>query len=57
MLALQHAVDELEEAALCRHAYSRTGNGLKELVYYLVDRDEFMVAFNFQKIRRLFKRT
>jgi len=46
MLALEHAVDELEEAALCRHAYSRTGNGLKELVYYIVDRDEFMVAFN-----------
>lgn len=46
MLALEHAVDELEEAALCRHAYSRTGNGLKELVYYIVDRDEFMAAFN-----------
>ena len=46
MLALEHAVDELEEAGLCRHAYSRTGNGLKELVYYIVDRGEFMAAFN-----------
>ena len=46
MLALEHAVDELGEAALCRHAYSRTGNGLKELVYYIANRDEFMGAFN-----------
>ena len=46
MLDLEHAVDELEERALCRHAYSRTGNGLKELVYYIADRDEFMAEFN-----------
>ncbi len=46
MVALEHAIDELEEAALCRHAYSRTGNGLKELVYYISDRDQFMAALN-----------
>jgi Family of unknown function (DUF695) len=46
MIALEDAIDELEKAALCRHAYSRTGNGLKELVYYLSDRDQFMAAFN-----------
>ncbi len=31
---------------VCRHAYSRTGNGLKELVYYTSDRERFMAAFN-----------
>lgn len=46
MIALEHAIDQLEEAALCRHAYSRTGNGLKELVYYIPDREQFMGAFN-----------
>ena len=46
MIALEDAIDELEEAAMCRHAYSRTGNGLKELVYYIPDRDQFMAAFN-----------
>jgi hypothetical protein len=46
MIALEDAIDELEKAALCRHAYSRTGNGLKELVYYITDRDQFMAAFN-----------
>ena len=46
MLSLEDAIDRLEESALCCHAYSRTGNGLKELVYYISDRDEFMSAFN-----------
>lgn len=46
MIALEDAIDELERAALCRHAYSRTGNGLKEFAYYIPDRDEFMAAFN-----------
>ena len=46
MIALEHAIDEIEEAALCRHAYSRTGNGLKELVYYISDQGQFMDAFN-----------
>src|SRR5262245_25018585 len=46
MLALEHAIDALEESTLCRHAYSRTGNGLKELVYYISDREKFMGAFN-----------
>lgn len=46
MIALEHAIDELEDAALCYLAYSRTGNGLKELVYYISDRDRFMDAFN-----------
>jgi hypothetical protein len=46
MIALEHAIEDLERGALCRHAYSRTGNGLKEFVYYISDRDRFMDAFN-----------
>lgn len=47
MVALEDAVrDHLEAKRFCRHAYSRTGNGLKELVYYIEDRDQFMDAFN-----------
>jgi hypothetical protein len=47
MVALEHAIDgALELPGFCRHAYSRTGNGLKELAYYIHDRDQFMDAFN-----------
>jgi len=47
MLALEDALDQsLESPGLCRHAYSRTGNGLKELAYYIHERDQFMEAFN-----------
>ena|SRR5689334_25278891 len=47
MLELEHAINERVEAlGLCRHAYSHTGNGLKELAYYIRERDQFMDAFN-----------
>jgi hypothetical protein len=46
MIALERAIDEIEASSLCRHAYSRTGNGLKEFAYYITDRDRFMGAFN-----------
>lgn len=47
MLDLEHAIDSgLEQRRLCRHAYSRTGNHLKELAYYITDRTEFIDAFN-----------
>ena len=46
MITLEGAISGLATAGLCRHAYSRTGNGLKELVYYIADQDEFMAAFN-----------
>lgn len=46
MIALEDAIDGLAAAGLCRHAYSRTGNGRKELVYYIADQDDFMAAFN-----------
>lgn len=46
MVDLEHAIDDIQEDDLCVQVYSKTGNGLKELVYYINDRDEFMKAFN-----------
>jgi len=46
MIALEDVLDDLQKTGMCRHAYSRTGNGLKELVYYISDRERFMTAFN-----------
>lgn len=46
MMALERALDPIELAGHCRHAYSRTGNGLKEFAYYIADRDQFMLLFN-----------
>jgi hypothetical protein len=47
MVRLERAIENsLLRESLARHAYSRTGNGLKELVYYVSGRDEFMAAFN-----------
>lgn len=46
MVDLEHAIDEIQENDLCVQVYSKTGNGLKELVYYISDRDEFMTSFN-----------
>ena len=47
MIRLEDAIEgSILKTGLARHAYSRTGNGLKELAYYIADRDEFMAAFN-----------
>jgi hypothetical protein len=46
MISLEHTIDGLESQGHCIHAYSRTGNSLKELVYYISDRDQFMETFN-----------
>ena len=47
MIALEDAIEEsLEDKGLSRHAYSRTGNNLKEFAYYISDRDEWIDAFN-----------
>ena len=46
MIDLENAIDGIQENDLCIQVYSKTGNGLKELVYYIGDRDEFMKAFN-----------
>ena len=47
MTALEGAIqDHIESDDVLRHAYSRTGNNLKELVYYIHDQKEFLEAFN-----------
>jgi hypothetical protein len=46
IIDLEHVIENLEQQGYCRHVYSRTGNSLKELVYYIPDRDEFMKEFN-----------
>lgn len=47
MIMLEEVIENmLLGEGLAQHAYSRTGNGLKELVYYISDRTEFMSAFN-----------
>ena len=47
MIVLEEKIeDEIERDGVLRHAYSRTGNNLKELVYYIHDQDQFLEAFN-----------
>lgn len=47
MKRLERTIEsELVDRGLCLHAYSRTGNDLKELIYYIIDRETFMTTFN-----------
>ena len=47
MVQLERAIENsLLKPTSCRHAYSRTGNGNKEFVYYISDRDAIMSEFN-----------
>jgi hypothetical protein len=46
MIRLEDAIESLVRPGFMRHAYSRTGNGLKEFAYYINDRDTFIAAFN-----------
>jgi len=47
MLSLEDALTEqVEKSDFCEHAYSRTGNNLKEFVYYISDRDLFIERLN-----------
>jgi len=46
MLALEDALDKLESPAQCVSAYRRTGNNLKEFVYYIHDREMFLDSLN-----------
>lgn len=46
MERLEEAVETLEQKGLCRFVYSKTGQGQREFVYYIGDRDVFMTAFN-----------
>jgi hypothetical protein len=46
MVRLESAIDSIQEDELCVQVYSKTGNSQKELVYYIGDRDTFILAFN-----------
>lgn len=47
MIQLESALEtEFWESDICKHAYNRTGNGLKEFNYYIKDREVFMSHFN-----------
>ena len=47
MVALESALESrVVSNDFCEHAVSRTGSNLKELIYYVHDRDEFMKKLN-----------
>lgn len=47
MIALEDVIEgSLEKEGYCKHAYSKTGNNLKELVYYTENQGKFLAAFN-----------
>ena len=46
MIALEDAIQYLESKGLCIHAVHRTGNGLKEFIYYYNDEELLMREFN-----------
>jgi len=47
MILLEDAIeDHIENDLTLRHAYSRTGNNIKELVYYTHNQEKFLEVFN-----------
>lgn len=47
MITLEDALEsKVEKTDVCEHAISATGNNLKELIYYIRDRDQFIKALN-----------
>jgi hypothetical protein len=48
MINLEDAIENnlVGDDSILLRAYSRTGNNLKELVYYIKDRDKFLELFN-----------
>lgn len=47
MIALEDALEAVVvKSDFCEHAISRTGSNLKELIYYIHDRDKFMEMLN-----------
>ena len=47
MVQLEDAISEgVESPGFCEHVVSKTGNGLKELIYYIHDRETFIARFN-----------
>jgi hypothetical protein len=47
MIILEEALhNSMEKTDIFTHAYSRTGNNLKELVYYTTKQDDFLTMLN-----------
>lgn len=47
MIVLEDAIDNaMNSSKLFQHAYSRTGNNLKEFIYYSTNQDDFMKVLN-----------
>lgn len=46
MLKLDGALESVEHPTSCSEAYRRIGGGLREFVYYIADREEFMDRLN-----------
>jgi hypothetical protein len=46
MLMLETALGEIERAEFCVEAYRRIGAGVRELYFYIADRDKFLDEFN-----------
>lgn len=46
MLMLEAALLKIERPEICVEAYRRIGAGIREYVYYIVDRDRFLEEFN-----------
>ena len=48
MIVLEDALEKAMDSTSCfTHAYSRTGNNLKEIVYYSTNQDDFISMINF----------
>ena len=47
MIVLEETIENgIDNPSLLRHVYSRTGNGLKEFVYYIQEREQFLEQLN-----------
>lgn len=47
MIVLERAIEKsMETSEIVAHAYSRTGNNLKEFVYYGTNQEDFMALLN-----------
>ena len=46
MLMLEAALLKIERPEICVEAYRRIGAGIREYVYYIVDRERFLEEFN-----------
>lgn len=51
MLGLEDVLAEIERPGVCHEAYRRIGCGLREFVFYISDRDQFLGELNERLVR------